>query len=111
MSDIMDRLKTLGLSLPQVIPPLAAYVPATRSGHFLYTAGQIPLHEAAAVAQRQRGERGVGVSGAAITRPRRAGADRSGSIPPQTNCRQLGAGPSSAPPDWAAPVCLSPWRD
>ena len=37
------RLAALGLTLPTVTPPLAAYVPAVRSGNFVYTAGQIPV--------------------------------------------------------------------
>jgi enamine deaminase RidA (YjgF/YER057c/UK114 family) len=37
------RLAALGLALPPVTAPLAAYVPAVRSGQFVYTAGQLPL--------------------------------------------------------------------
>lgn len=37
------RLRELGLSLPQVAAPLAAYVPAVRSGPYVYTSGQLPL--------------------------------------------------------------------
>jgi enamine deaminase RidA (YjgF/YER057c/UK114 family) len=37
------RLAGLGLALPPVAAPLAAYVPATRSGQHVYTAGQLPL--------------------------------------------------------------------
>ncbi|MEU2179559.1 RidA family protein [Streptomyces thermolilacinus] len=32
-----------GLTLPQVVPPLAAYQPAVRSGAYVYTAGQLPM--------------------------------------------------------------------
>lgn len=39
------RLAALGLTLPTVTPPLAAYVPAVRSGNFVYTAGQLPVVE------------------------------------------------------------------
>lgn len=38
-----ERLAALGLTLPPVVPPLAAYVPAVRSGHTVYTAGQVPI--------------------------------------------------------------------
>ncbi|MEU4836389.1 RidA family protein [Streptosporangium sp. NPDC023615] len=38
-----DRLAELGLTLPEVVPPLAAYVPATRSGDHVYTSGQLPM--------------------------------------------------------------------
>jgi enamine deaminase RidA (YjgF/YER057c/UK114 family) len=37
------RLDELGLTLPQVAAPLAAYVPAVRTGNLVYTAGQLPL--------------------------------------------------------------------
>jgi enamine deaminase RidA (YjgF/YER057c/UK114 family) len=37
------RLAALGLSLPPVATPLAAYVPAVRTGSYVYTAGQLPL--------------------------------------------------------------------
>jgi enamine deaminase RidA (YjgF/YER057c/UK114 family) len=37
------RLAELGLTLPPVAAPLAAYVPAVRSGPYVYTAGQLPL--------------------------------------------------------------------
>ena len=37
------RLAELGLRLPTVAPPLAAYVPAKRSGDHIYVSGQVPL--------------------------------------------------------------------
>ncbi|MCS0639283.1 RidA family protein [Streptomyces sp. LP05-1] len=39
------KLAELGLTLPQVVPPLAAYQPAVRSGAYVYTAGQLPMVE------------------------------------------------------------------
>ncbi|MEU8173527.1 RidA family protein [Microbispora hainanensis] len=38
-----ERLAELGLTLPEVVPPLAAYVPAVRTGDHVYTSGQLPL--------------------------------------------------------------------
>ncbi|MGH8867273.1 MAG: RidA family protein [Actinomycetes bacterium] len=38
-----DRLAALGLTLPGVAPPVAAYVPALRTGGYVYTSGQLPL--------------------------------------------------------------------
>ena len=32
-----------GLTLPEVVPPIAAYQPAVRSGAYVFTAGQLPL--------------------------------------------------------------------
>ena len=37
------RLAALGLALPSVPAPLAAYVPAVRTGQHVYTAGQLPM--------------------------------------------------------------------
>ncbi|MFC1404605.1 MULTISPECIES: RidA family protein [Streptacidiphilus] len=39
------KLAELGLELPQVVPPLAAYVPAVRAGEFVFTSGQLPMVE------------------------------------------------------------------
>jgi enamine deaminase RidA (YjgF/YER057c/UK114 family) len=39
------RLAAIGLSLPKVSPPVAAYVPAVRTGSYVYTAGQLPVVE------------------------------------------------------------------
>lgn len=38
-----ERLGELGLSLPDVAKPLAAYIPATRVGTQIWTSGQLPL--------------------------------------------------------------------
>jgi enamine deaminase RidA (YjgF/YER057c/UK114 family) len=38
-----ERLAALGLVLPPVVAPLAAYVPAVRTGSYVYTAGQLPM--------------------------------------------------------------------
>jgi enamine deaminase RidA (YjgF/YER057c/UK114 family) len=38
-----QRLEELGLQLPPVVPPVAAYVPAVRSGNLLFTSGQLPM--------------------------------------------------------------------
>ena len=37
-----ERLAVLGLTLPPVPAPVAAYVPAVRAGGFVYTSGQLP---------------------------------------------------------------------
>ena len=39
----LARLKDLGLTLPAVVPPVAAYVPAVRSGNHVWTSGQLPM--------------------------------------------------------------------
>jgi enamine deaminase RidA (YjgF/YER057c/UK114 family) len=40
---VSARLAELGIDLPDVVPPLAAYVPAKVHGDLVYTAGQLPL--------------------------------------------------------------------
>jgi len=45
VSTPQDRLAGLGLVLPPVAAPVAAYVPAVRTGSYVYTAGQLPLAE------------------------------------------------------------------
>jgi enamine deaminase RidA (YjgF/YER057c/UK114 family) len=37
-----ERLAELGLELPQVAKPVASYVPAVRTGNYVYTSGQLP---------------------------------------------------------------------
>ena len=43
MTDPKARLAELGLTLPAVTPPLAAYVPAVRTGNHVYVSGQVPI--------------------------------------------------------------------
>ena len=43
MTRIEARLKDLGITLPEVAKPLAAYVPAVRTGPYVYVSGQLPL--------------------------------------------------------------------
>lgn len=43
MSTPEERLAELGLELPEVVAPLASYVPATRTGNLVYTSGQVPI--------------------------------------------------------------------
>lgn len=43
MSKILDRISELGLELPQVATPAGAYVPALRTGNYVYTSGQLPV--------------------------------------------------------------------
>ena len=43
MSDVRSKLAELGLNLPIAAKPVAAYVPAIRTGNLVFTAGQLPL--------------------------------------------------------------------
>jgi enamine deaminase RidA (YjgF/YER057c/UK114 family) len=40
-----EKLAELGLAVPEVAAPVAAYVPAVRSGHHVFTSGQLPMRE------------------------------------------------------------------
>jgi len=40
---IQSKLAELGLTLPVAAAPVAAYVPAVRTGNLVFTAGQLPL--------------------------------------------------------------------
>lgn len=44
------KLEQLGLELPTVVPPVANYVPAVRTGAFVYTSGQLPMVDGALAA-------------------------------------------------------------
>ena len=45
MSTPEERLAELGLSVPEVAKPVAAYIPAVRSGHHVFTSGQLPMRD------------------------------------------------------------------
>lgn len=53
------RLAEMGIELPPVVAPLAAYVPAVRTGNLVYTAGQLPIRDGELL---QTGKVGAGVS-------------------------------------------------
>ena len=42
---VADRLKKLGYELPTVPSPAGSYVPASRAGSLLFTAGQLPFKQ------------------------------------------------------------------
>ena len=43
MSAVEDRLSASGITVPEVVPPVASYVPASRTGNLVYTSGQLPF--------------------------------------------------------------------
>ena len=53
------RLAELGITLPEVVPPLAAYRPTARTGDLVFTAGQLPARDGEMLA--------VGKVGGAVT--------------------------------------------
>ena len=40
-----ERLASLGLSVPEVAKPVAAYIPALRTGNYVFTSGQLPMRD------------------------------------------------------------------
>ena len=42
---IEQRLDELGIKLPKVAAPVAAYIPAIQIGNHVYTSGQLPFEE------------------------------------------------------------------
>jgi enamine deaminase RidA (YjgF/YER057c/UK114 family) len=50
------RLAELGITLPEVAAPVAAYVPAVQTGRYVYTSGQLPFTEGALPATGKVGE-------------------------------------------------------
>ena len=59
MSAVGDRLAAAGLVLPEPPAVLGAYLPATRSGSLVFTAGQLPLRDGELIA--------TGLVGAAVS--------------------------------------------
>lgn len=53
---VSQRLAELGIQLPSVVPPVAAYVPAKAHGGLVYTAGQLPMVDGALPATGKVGE-------------------------------------------------------
>jgi enamine deaminase RidA (YjgF/YER057c/UK114 family) len=56
MSAVEDRLAELGLTVPEVATPVAAYVPAIQDGRRIYTSGQLPMVSGALVQTGKVGE-------------------------------------------------------
>lgn len=56
MSRIEEQMAGLGLSVPQVVPPVAAYVPAVRDGRYVYVSGQLPMANGMMMATGQVGK-------------------------------------------------------
>ena len=50
------RLAELGITLPEVAAPVAAYVPAVQTGRYIYTSGQLPFVDGALPATGKVGE-------------------------------------------------------
>ncbi len=60
--NVRGKLAELGLTLPEVVAPLASYVPAVRTGNLVMTSGQLPIVDGALLE--------VGKVGAAVSAER-----------------------------------------
>ena len=57
MTDVRAKLAEIGLTLPVAAKPVAAYVPAIRTGNIVFTAGQLPLVNGAMPATGKVGDK------------------------------------------------------
>jgi enamine deaminase RidA (YjgF/YER057c/UK114 family) len=64
----LERLEELGITLPPLVAPLAAYVPARRSGSVVYTSGQLPMVDGALPATGKVGDEVSPEAAAALAR-------------------------------------------
>ncbi|WP_156251522.1 RidA family protein [Pseudactinotalea terrae] len=53
---VSERLAELGIILPDVVPPVASYVPAVRTGNLVMTSGQLPMSDGALASTGKVGE-------------------------------------------------------
>lgn len=47
---VAARLHALGITIPDVVPPVAAYVPAVVTGRYVFTSGQLPMRDGSMIA-------------------------------------------------------------
>ena len=62
------KLAELGIELPEVVPPLAAYVPAARTGNLVFTAGQLPMESGSLIQTGKVGGEVTPADGKALAR-------------------------------------------
>jgi len=58
-TDPEARLSALGLELPELAAPVAAYLPAVRTGNYVYTSGQLPFVDGKLPATGKVGDGGI----------------------------------------------------
>jgi enamine deaminase RidA (YjgF/YER057c/UK114 family) len=68
MSTVAARLAELGLELPAVAKPVAAYVPAVVTGNLVFTAGQLPFVDGTLLATGKVGDAVTPEEAAALAR-------------------------------------------
>jgi enamine deaminase RidA (YjgF/YER057c/UK114 family) len=65
---VSAKLAELGIELPDVVPPLAVYVPAARAGNLVYTAGQLPMESGSLIQTGKVGGEVTPEAGKALAR-------------------------------------------
>ena len=86
--NVGQRLAELGITLPPVAAPVAAYVPALRSGSYVWTSGQLPFVDGVLVATGKVGlgeglvdpEQAAGLARVAALNALAAVAEQAGSL-------------------------------
>ena len=68
MTAVADRLAELGIELPPVTKPVAAYIPAVVTGNLVFTAGQLPFVSGTLAATGKFGAALTAEDGAALAR-------------------------------------------
>ena len=53
---IEEKLNKLGFKIPPAPKPLAAYIPATKAGNFIFTSGQVPIEDGKIIYKGKVGE-------------------------------------------------------
>ena len=43
MGEMENKLEKMGIVLPEIPKPVAAYIPAKQTGNLVFTAGQLPM--------------------------------------------------------------------
>ena len=51
-----EKLAEMGLTVPELVPPVAAYVPTVRTGNLVFTAGQLPARDGSMIATGKLGD-------------------------------------------------------
>lgn len=55
MALVIDRIRELGLELPEAPKPVAAYIPALKSGNMVYTSGVLPIKDGEIIYSKEIG--------------------------------------------------------
>ena len=102
MGAIEDRMDELGLALPPVPAPVAAYIPAVASGNLVFTSGQLPFVDGALprvgkVGAEVDAEEATGLAAIAALNALAAAASVIGSLDRVTRVVKLTAYVASAP--------------